>query len=76
MAKKPAFDRPSRVIPAFTIVRGEGGWQFVHLTLDENWQVMTTELSQADMKPIAIEKFKIEVGKYWGKLDEQLPIKI
>jgi hypothetical protein len=46
------------------------------VTLDENWQVMTTELSQADMKPIAIEKFKIEVGKYWGRLDEQLPIKI
>jgi hypothetical protein len=75
MAKKKThedmFDKPAKVIPAFTIMRVDGGWAFVKLTLDEDFNVLTSEVSNPDVKPIITEKFKIEVGKYWMKLDEQ-----
>lgn len=76
MPKKPAIklDKPTQIIPAFTVVRVEGGWAYVRLELDQDFNVLSTEMSNPDMKPIITEKFRIEVGKYWGKMDEQAPI--
>jgi len=68
---KAKITRPSKITPCFTVTRVQGGWAFVKITVDEDFHILTTEVSQADTKPIIIEKFKIEVGKYWGKLDEQ-----
>lgn len=76
MAKKPAFDKPQAIIPAFSVVRTDGGWRFVKLCVDQDWNVLSAEVSQPDMKPIITERFRIEVGKYWGKIDEQPAIKI
>ena len=61
----------SKTIPAFTVKRVPGGWAFIKLELDDKFKVVSKEVSQPDTKPIITEKFKIEVGKYWGKLDEQ-----
>jgi len=68
---KPKIDKPSRVIPAFSVMRVEGGWAHVRLTVDQDYNVLSAEVSQADTKPIITERFRIEVGKYWGTLDEQ-----
>jgi hypothetical protein len=68
---KVKLDRPKKITPTFSVTRAEGGWVFIKMTVDENFHVLTTEVSQPDTKPIIIERFKIEVGKYWGKLDEQ-----
>lgn len=62
----------SKTIPAFTVRRVQGGWSFIKLELDpKTMKVVGKEESQPDTKPIITERFKIEVGKYWGKLDEQ-----
>lgn len=76
MPKKPAIklDKPTHIIPAFTVVRVEGGWAYVRLELDQDFNVLSTMMSNPDVKPIITEKFRIEVGKYWGKMDEQAPI--
>lgn len=76
MPKKPPIklDKPKQIIPAFTVVRVEGGWSYVRIELDQDFNVLATEMSNPDMKPIITEKFRIEVGKYWGKLDEQVPV--
>jgi hypothetical protein len=58
-------------IPFFSVVRVPGGWAFVRLNVDEKFKIINKETSQPDTKPIITEKFKLEVGKYWGKLDEQ-----
>ena len=63
--------KPSRVLPAFTIMRVAGGWAFVKLQLDEDLNVLTRSISEPDTKPIITERFKIEVGKYWSRIDEQ-----
>ncbi len=61
----------SKIIPAFTVMRVPGGWSFVKVEFDEKYKIVKKEVSQPDTKPIIMERFKIEVGKYWGKLDEQ-----
>lgn len=66
MAKKPAN---AKMIPAFTVIRDEGGWKFVNLILNENWEVIDRRESQPDMKAIAQEAFRIAVGNYWGKME-------
>jgi len=63
--------KPSRVLPAFTVMRVAGGWAFVKLELDEDLNVLTRSISEPDTKPIITERFKIEVGKYWSRIDEQ-----
>jgi len=68
---KPKIDKPTKVIPAFTVMRVQGGWAYVKLTVDEEFNVLSTEISQPDTKPIITERFRMEVGRYWGKLDEQ-----
>lgn len=68
---KPRLDKPVKAIPAFTVMRVPGGWAYVRLTVDENFNVLSTEISQPDTKPIITERFRMEVGRYWGKLDEQ-----
>ena len=52
-------------------MRVAGGWAFVKIELDEDLNVLTTSVSEPDTKPIITEKFKIEVGRYWSKMDEQ-----
>lgn len=62
----------SKTIPAYTVRRVQGGWSFIELQIDpKTMKVVSKEESQADTKPIITEKFKIAVGKYWGRLDEQ-----
>jgi hypothetical protein len=68
---KPKLDKPSRVISAFSVMRVEGGWAYVRLAVDQDYNVLSAEVSQPDTKPIITERFRIEVGKYWGTLDEQ-----
>ena len=63
--------KPSTVVPAFSVMRVAGGWAFVKIELDEDLNVLTTSVSEPDTKPIITEKFKIEVGRYWSKMDEQ-----
>ena len=63
--------KPSKVLPAFTVMRVAGGWSFVKLELDEDLNVLTRSISEPDTKPIITERFKIEVGKYWSRIDEQ-----
>ena len=63
--------KPSKVVPAFSVMRVAGGWAFVKIELDEDLNVLTTSVSEPDTKPIITEKFKIEVGRYWSKMDEQ-----
>ena len=63
--------KTSKVVPAFTVMRVAGGWAFVKIELDEDLNVLTTSVSEPDTKPIITEKFKIEVGRYWSKMDEQ-----
>ena len=65
------FKKPSKVVPAFSVMRVAGGWAFVKIELDEDLNVLTTSVSEPDTKPIITEKFKIEVGRYWSKMDEQ-----
>jgi len=60
---------PEKIIPAFTLIRAEGGWSFVELQLDQDYNVIDYKATQPDMKPIAQEAFKIAVGKYWLKLE-------
>ena len=64
-------NKPSKVVPAFTVMRVAGGWAFVKIELDEDLNVLTTSVSEPDTKPIITEKFKIEVGRYWSRIDEQ-----
>jgi hypothetical protein len=62
----------SKNIPAFTVHRVAGGWSFIKLEIDpKSMKVVSKTVSEPDTKPIITERFKIEVGKYWGKLDEQ-----
>lgn len=68
---KSKLEKPTKVIPAFTVTRVPGGWAFVRMTVDEEFNVLSTEISQPDTKPIITERFRMEVGRYWGKLDEQ-----
>ena len=63
--------KTSKVVPAFTVMRVAGGWAFVKIELDEDLNVLTTSVSEPDTKPIITEKFKIEVGRYWSRIDEQ-----
>ena len=63
--------KSSKLIPAFTVMRVAGGWAFVKLELDEDLNVLTSSVSEPDTKPIITERFKIEVGKYWSRIDEQ-----
>lgn len=63
--------KPSKVVPAFSVMRVAGGWAFVKLELDEDLNVLTSSVSEPDTKPIITERFKIEVGKYWSRIDEQ-----
>lgn len=63
--------KPSKVVPAFTVMRVAGGWAFVKIELDEDLNVLTSSVSEPDTKPIISERFKIEVGKYWSRIDEQ-----
>ena len=65
------IDRPTTIIPAFTVIRVPGGWSFVKMTVDEEHNVLTWEQSVPDMKSIITERFRIEVGKYWSKIDGQ-----
>jgi hypothetical protein len=39
--------------------------------MDENFNILSSEVSQPDAKAIITERFKIAVGKYWQKIDEQ-----
>lgn len=68
---KPRIDKPKKIIPAFTVIRVEGGWAFVEMTVDESFQTLSVEVSNPDMKPIITEKFRVAVGKYWQGIDEQ-----
>ena len=62
----------SKTIPAFTVHRVAGGWSFIKLEIDpKTLKIVSKTVSEPDTKPIITERFKIEVGKYWGKLDEQ-----
>ena len=62
----------SKSIPAFTVHRVAGGWSFIKIEIDpKTMKVVSKTVSEPDTKPIITERFKIEVGKYWGKLDEQ-----
>ena len=63
--------KTSKVVPAFTVMRVAGGWAFVKIELDEDLNVLTTSVSEPDTKPIITERFKIEVGRYWSRIDEQ-----
>jgi len=63
--------KPSKIIPAFTVMRVAGGWSFVKIELDEDLNVLTRSISEPDTKPIITERFKIEVGRYWSRIDEQ-----
>lgn len=69
---KPKLDKPTKIIPAFTVMRVQGGWAYVRLEVDgDDFSILSTQVSQPDTKPIITEKFRMEVGRYWGKLDEQ-----
>ena len=69
--KNPNPPKPSKTISAFSVIRVEGGWAYVRLELDRDFKVLSHQVSNPDMKPIITERFRIEVGKYWGKIDEQ-----
>lgn len=61
-----------KLVEAFTVVRDKGGWQAIRMTVDLATGASTVvEKSKSDMKPIATEQFRVWVGKYWGKLDDQ-----
>ena len=66
-----ALEKPKKIIPAFTVIRADGGWSFVQLYVDQDFKIVSHEIAQADVKAVSTERFKIAVGKYWGKLDEQ-----
>lgn len=68
---KVKLEKPAKIIPAFSVMRVAGGWAFVRLAVDKDYNVLSAEVSQPDTKPIITERFRIEVGKYWGTLDEQ-----
>ena len=73
--KNPNPPKPilaDKTISAFSVIRVEGGWAYVRLELDRDFKVRSHTVSNPDMKPIITERFRIEVGKYWGKLDEQI----
>jgi hypothetical protein len=53
------------------VTRVAGGWAYIKLMVDQDYNVLSAEVSQPDTKPIITERFRIEVGKYWGTLDEQ-----
>jgi hypothetical protein len=67
---KPKLEKPEKIIPAFATARAAGGWVFIKLNLDENYNVLTTEVSDVNTRPIIEEKFKISVGKYWANPDK------
>lgn len=69
---KAKIEKPSQVIPLFTTIRVQGGWAFVKATMDEDFNLLTVEMSQPDVKAVILERFKIEVGKFWGRMDEQI----
>ena len=61
-----------KTVEAFTVIREQGGWQAVRFAVDLTTNTVTVvEKSEIDMKPIATERFKVWVGKHWGKLYEQ-----
>ena len=66
MAKKPAT---AKMMPFFSVIRVDGGWSFVKIETNENYEVISRVESQPDMKAIAQEAFKIAVGNYWGKME-------
>lgn len=68
---KSKLEKPLKIYPAFTTIRVQGGWAFVQITMDENFDILSSEVSQPDAKAIITERFKIAVGKYWQKIDEQ-----
>lgn len=70
--KKKQSDKPAgQEIPAFMVKRVPGGWSFVRLEVDDQFNVVGLHQSEPDTKPIITERFKIEVGKYWTKIDGQ-----
>ena len=69
--KNGKLEKHKTIIPAYTVIRVAGGWAFVVLDLDEEWNTIGVHQSLPDMKAITTEAFRIAVGKYWGKLDEQ-----
>ena len=66
---KSKYD-PSKLVPAFTIMRNGDGWSFVSLLLDPDWNVVDYQMSNPDMRAIAQEQFKISVGKHWAKIND------
>lgn len=49
---------------AFSVERNEGGWSFVTVTYAGE-KIASVVKSQPNLKPIAIEAFKIAALKYW-----------
>lgn len=68
---KHKIDKPKRVIPYFTVMRVPGGWAYAEAHMDDEGNVLSMEVSNPDTKSIILERFKINVGKYWSKIDEQ-----
>ena len=61
--------QPAKIVKAFSVVKGEGGWQYLELTLNEDMDILEVKKSQPDVKAIITEMFKINVGKHWMKLE-------
>lgn len=69
---KQKLERPKQIYPAFSTIRVKDGWALLKVFLDENLEVLSTEVSQPNTKPLITESFKVAVGKYWGTMDKQL----
>ncbi len=72
--KKPSLSKssPRETFPAFAVRRVPGGWAYIRFDIDvDDFSAHVAEISEPDTKPITTEKFKVEVGKYWSKIDGQ-----
>lgn len=70
--KNPAPTEPKEIpkLVAFSVAKIESQWFVIKLTIQGD-QVLAIEMSDGDMKAIALEEFKIKVAKeFWMKEQE------
>ncbi len=53
----------------YTMLKVPGGWAFLEITLNQDMVVEHVETDGPNVRAIMQEKFKIQVGKYWLKLE-------
>lgn len=58
------------VIESFTIKKLQGGWHFIHVKTQGD-KVIEKILSEVEPKAICLEKFKINVGRYLIRLENE-----